>query len=95
VDIIAHYKLANQNIPTLIIFPLLIIGEFIWNRAYGCASLSAIIAAFGVGSLMGWAWSAMIRSTGVVQLQYFNGISNAAVCSRPSKQKFKCTTANA
>jgi hypothetical protein len=95
VDIIAHYKLANQNIPTLIIFPLLIIGEFIWNRAYGCASLSAIIAAFGVGSLMGWAWSAMIRSTGVVQLQYFNGISNAAVCSRPSKQKFKCTTADA
>lgn len=92
VDIIAHYKLANQNIPTLIIFPLIIIGEFIWNRMYGCASLSAIIAAFGVGSLMGWAWSAMIRSTGVVQLQYFNGISNAAVCSRPSKQKFKCTT---
>jgi len=92
VDIIAHYKLANQNIPTLIIFPLIIIGEFIWNRAYGCASLSAIIAAFGIGSLIGWAWSAMIRSTGVVQLQYFNGISNAAVCSRPSKQKFKCTT---
>lgn len=95
VDIIAHYKLASQNIPTLIIFPLIIIGEFIWNRAYGCASLSGIIAAFGVGSVMGWAWSAMIRSTGVVQLQYFNGISNAAVCSRPSKQKFKCTTASA
>jgi hypothetical protein len=95
VDIIAHYKLAEQNIPTLIIFPLLIIGEFMWNRMYSCVSLPGIVAAFGVGSLMGWAWSAIIRSTGVVQLQYFNGISNAAVCSRPSKQKFKCTTASA
>lgn len=92
VDIIAQYKLADQNIPTLIIFPLLIIGEFVWNRMYKCSSTAGIIAAFGVGSIMGWAWSAIIRSTGVVQLQYFNGISNAAVCSRPSKQKFKCTT---
>ncbi len=94
VDIIAHFKLADQNIPTLIIFPLLIIGEFIWNRMYKCSNTAGIIAAFGVGSLIGWAWSAIIRSTGVVQLQYFNGISNAAVCSRPSKQKFKCTTSN-
>ena len=95
VDIIAKYNLASQNIPTLIIFPLLIIGEFIWNRSYNCASLAGLVAAFGVGSLMGYIWSAIIRSTGVVQLQYFNGISNAAVCSRPSTQKFKCTKSTA
>jgi len=92
VDVIAHYKLAVQNIPTLIIFPLIIIAEFAWNMFYTCTSMAGIVAAFAIGSIIGWAWSAIIRSSGAVKLQYFNGISNANVCTRSSTQKFKCTT---
>jgi len=92
VDVIAHYKLAVQNIPTLIIFPLIIIAEFAWNMFYTCTSMAGIVAAFGIGSIIGWAWSTIIRSSGAVKLQYFNGISNSNVCTRSSTQKFKCTT---
>jgi hypothetical protein len=90
VYIIGKYKLANQNIPTLIVFPLLIIGEYVWNMNYGCSGNTGLLAAFGIGSIVGTIWSAIIDSTKMTELQYFNGISNAAVCSRPSKQIFKC-----
>jgi hypothetical protein len=95
VDIIAKYNLASQNIPTLILFPLLIIGDYIWNNTYNCATIMQLIAAFGIGSVTGWIWSMIIRSTGVVQLQYFNGVSNSQSCSRPSRQMFKCKQSTA
>jgi hypothetical protein len=91
VDIIAKYNLAMQNVPTLILFPVLIIAEAFWNRKYQCFTMIQIIVALGIGSLCGFIWAQIIRSTGAVQLQYFNGINNGEVCSRPSKQKFKCT----
>jgi hypothetical protein len=92
VDIIANKKLELQNIPTLIIFPLIIIAEFAWNVFYKCSSMAGIIGAFAVGSIFGWAWSAIIRSSGAIKLQYFNGISNANTCTRSSTQKFTCKT---
>jgi len=92
VETIANYKLEIQNIPTLIIFPLIIIAEFAWNTFYKCTSMAGIIAAFAIGSAFGAAWSAIIRSSGAVKMQYFNGISNANTCTRSSKQKFTCKT---
>jgi hypothetical protein len=91
VDIIAKYNLAIQNIPTLVLFPILIIAEAHWNRVYHCATIVQLIWALGIGSVCGFAWAQIIRSTGAIQLQYFNGINNGSVCSRPSKQKFKCS----
>jgi len=93
VEIIAKYNLASQNIPTLVIFPLLIIGDFIWNTTNGCNNgFPQMIVAFGIGACWGALWSYIIRSTGIIQLQYFNGISNSQSCSRPSKQMFRCTS---
>jgi hypothetical protein len=91
VDTIAKYGLVSQNIPTFIIFPAIIMCEGIWNMKYQCATLLQLILAFAIGSLGGFLWSRIIRSTGAIQLQYFNGINNSQTCSRPSKQKFKCT----
>jgi hypothetical protein len=91
VDIIVKYNLTMQNIPTLILFPALIITEAIWNRKYQCATFNQIGLALAIGSLCGFGWARIIRSSGAVQLQYFNGINNGLSCSRPSKQKFKCT----
>ena len=92
VDIIAAKHLAVQNIPTLIIFPLIIIAEFAWNMFYKCTSMAGVVSAFVIGSIIGFAWSAIIRKSGAVNLQYFNGISNSNVCTRSSTQKFQCTT---
>ena len=89
--IIVSYGLASQNIPTLIIFPVLIIAEGIWNTVYKCVSPMAIIAGLVIGGLWGVIWSLIIKRTGAINIQYFNGVSNAQSCSRPSKQKFKCT----
>ena len=92
VDIIAAKKLAVQNIPTLIIFPLIIIAEFAWNIFYGCSSMGGIATGFAIGGLFGFAWSMIIRKSGAVKLQYFNGITNSNVCTRSSTQKFSCKT---
>jgi hypothetical protein len=92
VYIIIDKKIAVQNIPTLIIFPLIIIAEFAWNNFYGCSSMAGIVCAGIIGGFFGFAWSAIIRNSGAVNLQYFNGISNSNVCTRSSTQKFSCKT---
>jgi hypothetical protein len=91
VDTISTYDLASQNIPTFIIFPAIIVAEAIWNRIYNCVTILQLFIAFGIGSLWGFIWARIIRSTGAVKLQYFNGINNGQVCNRPSKQMFRCT----
>jgi hypothetical protein len=92
VYIIADKKLAVQNIPTLIIFPLIIIAEFAWNLFYGCSTILGITTGLAIGGLFGFIWSRIIDKSGAAKLQYFNGISNTNVCTRASTQKFKCTT---
>jgi hypothetical protein len=89
--VIVSYDLAIQNIPTLIIFPVMILSDGIWNIMNRCVSPLALLTGLIVGGLWGVAWAAIINNTGAIQLQYFNGISNPQTCSRPSKQKFKCT----
>jgi hypothetical protein len=91
VDTISTYNLASQNIPTFIIFPAIIIAEAIWNRLYNCVTILQLFIAFAIGSLWGFIWARIIRSSGAVKLQYFNGINNGQVCNRPSKQMFRCT----
>lgn len=90
VDTISTYNLASQNIPTFIIFPAIIIAEAIWNRLYNCVTILQLFIAFAIGSLWGFIWARIIRSSGAVKLQYFNGINNGQVCNRPSKQMFRC-----
>jgi hypothetical protein len=88
--IISVNKLWNKNIPTFVIFPIFIILDAIWNFNNGCASIPGLIASFIVGSIVGIAWGAIIISSGMTELQYFNGISNKETCNRPSKTLFRC-----
>lgn len=83
-------NLVNQNIPTLVIFPLLIVTDFIWNLSNKCASFYAVLASLIIGSGCGVLWSYIIDSTGMTNLQYFNGLSNQETCSQPTAQTFKC-----
>jgi hypothetical protein len=44
-----------------------------------------------VGLLLGSGWYALLKGSGNPQLLYFEEVSNGNACSRPSKQKFKCS----
>ena len=91
VYVIAIHNLALSNIPTLIFFPLLIIADIWWNLKNNCYSFISILTAFIIGGGCGVGWSAVIDSYGQPSMMYYNVGSNANVCSRPSKQLFKCT----
>jgi hypothetical protein len=90
VYIIVKYKLVKQNIPTLVIFPIIIIADFIWNSMHKCASFVTIIGALAIGSAFGFGWSYIIDSTQMVNLQLFNGLSNKESCTRPTEKTFRC-----
>jgi hypothetical protein len=82
----------RNNIPTLIIFPLLIIIEFFWLSAYQCNNQLNIILSMFLGSIMGVLWAIMITSFNIPRLQYFNTTGGNDVCSIPKKTIYKCRT---
>jgi hypothetical protein len=89
--VIFKYGLISQNIPTLIIFPLLIISEIAWSLRNQCAKPFALLAAVVIGAGGGIGWAAMIDSFKFSYLQYFNGLSNKDSCTVAAKQTMKCT----
>jgi hypothetical protein len=80
-----------QNIPTVVFLGLIVIADFIWNLTNSCRSFFSILVSFLVAGTWGILWAWMIDSSGAVQLQYFNGLSNRTYCTRPSTQTFKCS----
>jgi hypothetical protein len=92
VYVITKYNLALYNIPTLILFPILIIGDFLWNLNNFCYGLLAIFISFAVGSLigLGWAWI-LVEYMKSPQVHYVGMFTNAQICSRPAATTFKCT----
>jgi hypothetical protein len=91
VYIIASNNLSSQNIPTLVLFPIIILSDIIWNWYNSCYQTSTIIGAVVIGSSIGVLWSYIITSTNMPNLLYFNAVSNSEVCSRPSQQTFRCS----
>jgi hypothetical protein len=93
-SIIAKHHLEMTNLPTLIFFPILIVGDLIWNLRNECYAAFGVFMAMAVGSLMGWAWSVIIEKLNKPDLLFLNTGNNQTVCQRPSQQLFKCTFAN-
>lgn len=83
-------NLQTQNIATFIIFPIIVIADFIWSTSNNCASPEMLLTALIVGGLIGVAWAMIIDSTNMANLAYFSGISNKDVCSQPSRSMYKC-----
>jgi len=91
--IIYQNDLIYQNLPTLIILPTLCIVDIVWHLANKCTkdgSLWPLMMAILIGGSVGVLWSYIISKTNNSELQYFNGISNAQQCSRPTSQQFRC-----
>ena len=81
---------VNSNLPTIILFPLLIFGNGFWNWLKGCTELSILLLSLVMGLGGGVGWAFMLKSANYKHLALFNGISNHAICSKPAKTKFKC-----
>lgn len=91
VYVIVKYKMEMYNLPTLILFPILILGDLIWNIKNNCFKPFGVLLSVIVGGGIGALWAYIIDSLKQTRLQYFNIGSDKTVCQRPSKQLFKCT----
>lgn len=87
-------NLASQNIPTFIIFPILIVADIIWNTTQGCSTNILLLTSLIIGGILGTLWGMIIEATNVPGLAYFSGISNKDVCSRPTKSLYRCRAVN-
>lgn len=88
--IIVGNNYVVSNIPTIVFFPLISLFDMSWNISNTCYNASSLIISLTIGTLLGLAWAAIIDTSGVTKLQYFNGISGNDVCERPSKTTFRC-----
>jgi hypothetical protein len=89
---IGKYNLAIDNIPVLIFFPILILGEAYWNISKNCFPVTNSCLAVIIGGGIGVAWAAIIDTTKLKGLQYYSIGSNRERCTRASNQRFVCTT---
>lgn len=88
-------NLTTQNIPTFVIFPLVILADMIWNVLNSCSTNIMLLTSLIIGGLIGVLWAMIIDSTQNTNLTYFSGISNKDVCTKPSKSLYKCRAVNA
>jgi hypothetical protein len=84
--------IVNKNIPTFVVFSLLIIYQLVWSYQNQCNTPFYSIISMIIGGGLGALFSYAVDKTGLVQLQYFNGITNGEVCSRPTKARYRCST---
>lgn len=81
---------AANNIPILVIFPVLIVADFIWSMMWKCSSWWKQMWSIIVGGSVGLFWAYVISSSSLSSLLYLSIMSNAQICSRPSKTRFRC-----
>jgi len=80
----------QENIPTLILFPVLLILDTLWILSYSCFDISWIFWGFMGGALGGLIWAAIIAKSNNPDLMYISSASLGDTCSRPTKQLFRC-----
>jgi hypothetical protein len=89
---------VKVNLPTIIIFPIIIVADFIWNYVNMCSTFLGVsiasIFGLGFGYLWGYIVEKMVGGDINNKLRYFNGVSGQQICSRPQKQIFKCSGIN-
>ena len=90
--IIGVNKAINNNIPTVVVLPIFILYQMYWSWRNGCNSLLYSTISLIIGGGLGVLFSYAIDNTGIVQLQYFNGITRQDVCVRATNAKYKCST---
>jgi len=83
-------NLQSQNIATFVIFPLIVIADFMWSTSNSCASPEYLLTALIIGGIIGVLWAMIIDSTKIADFAYFSGINNKDVCTKPSRSMYRC-----
>lgn len=86
-----RFSALSNNITILILFPVLIVADVMFQWRWGCASWRQMLGSIVLGGSLGTAWSAIIASSNLASLQYMSVFSNAQICSMPSKTMYRCT----
>jgi len=80
----------QQNSFTFLFFVMLIGLDTLWNKMNSCYSLGQLGLSAALGMFAGSLWGSILTKSKANNLLYFSGLSTKDVCSRPSKQTFKC-----
>jgi len=84
-----------KNIPMIVLFCILIIGDFLWNMANKCISNPLFpLVSGGIGAAIGVSWALVLTSNHLTDFYYVSGTSTKEVCSRPTNKSFKCWKAS-
>ena len=85
-----YTKQSNPFLIGMFIFFILLDG--ITRILWLCTSTGGVLFGTLLGWILGTAYFSILHSSGANNLLYFSeSISNKTVCSRPKKQKFKCS----
>ena len=80
------------NYPLMIVLLSLFAIDTVVRYNSGCSRISGMLLGGLVGFLFGIMWFYLLDFNGLNKLLYFNELtSNNVVCSKPSKQTFKCS----
>ena len=86
------YYNDQMNYVLLISLLSLLFIDIIAKTYNGCTSYVGAALGCLVGFILGSAWYSLFKAAGYESLVYFNEMnSNKVMCSRPSKQTFKCS----
>ena len=86
------YYNDQMNYVLLISLLALLFIDIIAKTYNGCTSYIGAALGCLVGFILGAAWYSLFKAAGYESLVYFNEMnSNKVMCSRPSKQTFKCS----
>ena len=82
--------LFNPVVVVLLLLMSAINAAFLYLK--GCTNLSGILAGFMIGSGLAGIMVAILLGSSNSNLLFYNElVSNNAVCTRPQRQKFKCS----
>lgn len=83
--------ISGINYPVLMFVTGLLVLDAVTKIMGGCTTFSGVALGGLVGFVLGITWFILFYSTGHNDLLFFNiEASNNVICSRPSKQSFKC-----
>ena len=83
---------SQMNYIVMAFFLILFGIDGFYKTSVKCSKTSGIILGGLTGIFLGLSWFILFHSTGYDSLLYFNEFqSNNVMCSKPSKQSFKCS----
>jgi len=86
---IASYHMEIFNLPTLILFPILLLADIWWNISNGCFPVVSCLMSLIVAGGLGVGWSAFVQKN-IPNMQYLMVGGNRNMCMKPSETYFTC-----